>query len=268
MFVTRKNELFIDVIEDVNLLVSVDGKLLRSDVSGRVVMKCMLSGLPDCKLGLNDKIAIETAYPNRVDKHEKSISIDNCTFHQCVRLSKFDTDRTISFIPPDGEFELMKYRTSLNVKIPFKMFHNYKELSKSRLEIKITVKANFGRDTIADDVKIKIPVPKSTAYTKTEPQVGRAKYYPEESSIIWKIKHFSGESEFSMNAEVELAPTTSSSQKKGWSKPPIGMSFSVPMWTASGLQILFLRVVENKFGYEPTKWVKYTTQAGSYQYRF
>ena len=106
-------------------------------------------------------------------KQEKSISIDNCTFHQCVQLSKFDTDRSIRymcilfashfsfhfffynfifnkkkkrFIPPDGEFELMKYRTSSNVKIPFKMFHNYKELSKSRLEIKITVKANFARD--------------------------------------------------------------------------------------------------------------------------
>ena len=27
---------------------------------------------------------------------------------QCVKLSKFETERAISFIPPDGEFELMK----------------------------------------------------------------------------------------------------------------------------------------------------------------
>lgn len=39
---------------------------------------------------------------------KQSIAIDDCTFHQCVRLSKFDSERSISFIPPDGEFELMR----------------------------------------------------------------------------------------------------------------------------------------------------------------
>ena len=29
-----------------------------------------------------------------------------------MKLSKFETDRSISFIPPDGEFELMRYRFS------------------------------------------------------------------------------------------------------------------------------------------------------------
>ena len=37
-----------------------------------------------------------------------SIAIDDCQFHQCVKLSKFETEHSISFIPPDGEFELMK----------------------------------------------------------------------------------------------------------------------------------------------------------------
>jgi AP-2 complex subunit mu-1 len=41
-----------------------------------------------------------------------AIAIDDCTFHQCVRLSKFESERAISFIPPDGEFDLMKYRTT------------------------------------------------------------------------------------------------------------------------------------------------------------
>jgi hypothetical protein len=38
-----------------------------------------------------------------------SVELDDCQFHQCVKLGKFDSDRTISFIPPDGEFELMRY---------------------------------------------------------------------------------------------------------------------------------------------------------------
>src|SRR3984885_3138362 len=46
----------------------------------------------------------------------KSIELEDVKFHQCVRLSRFENDRTISFIPPDGEFELMSYRLSQAVK--------------------------------------------------------------------------------------------------------------------------------------------------------
>ena len=36
--------------------------------------------------------------------------MEDVKFHQCVRLDDFVADRTISFIPPDGSFELMTYR--------------------------------------------------------------------------------------------------------------------------------------------------------------
>ena len=35
------------------------GNVLRCDVTGKVLMKCFLSGMPDLKLGLNDKIGLE-----------------------------------------------------------------------------------------------------------------------------------------------------------------------------------------------------------------
>ena len=46
----------------------------------------------------------------------KAVELEDVKFHQCVRLSRFENDRTISFIPPDGEFELMGYRLSTHVK--------------------------------------------------------------------------------------------------------------------------------------------------------
>ena len=45
----------------------------------------------------------------------KAVELEDVKFHQCVRLSRFETDRTISFIPPDGEFDLMSYRLTSNV---------------------------------------------------------------------------------------------------------------------------------------------------------
>ena len=35
------------------------GSVLSCDVTGKILMKCFLSGMPDLKLGLNDKIGLE-----------------------------------------------------------------------------------------------------------------------------------------------------------------------------------------------------------------
>lgn len=81
-----------------------------------------LSGMPDCKFGINDMLGeaakkFEAAAKKDAAKSKKKdkkspIAIDDLTFHQCVKLGKFDSNRSISFIPPDGEFDLMKYRTT------------------------------------------------------------------------------------------------------------------------------------------------------------
>lgn len=40
-------------------LCSHTGQVLSAHVSGRVVMKSYLSGMPECKFGMNDKIVID-----------------------------------------------------------------------------------------------------------------------------------------------------------------------------------------------------------------
>ena len=93
-------------------LVNSNGNVLRSEILGAVKMKCYLSGMPELRLGLNDKIMFEASGRN---SRGKSIEMEDVKFHQCVRLSRFENDRTISFIPPDGEFELMSYRLNSQV---------------------------------------------------------------------------------------------------------------------------------------------------------
>jgi AP-2 complex subunit mu-1 len=83
-------------------------------VAGKIVMKSFLSGMPECKFGINDKIVMDskgkgpTAEEQVRSSGKPVVVIDDCQFHQCVKLSKFETEHSISFIPPDGEFELMK----------------------------------------------------------------------------------------------------------------------------------------------------------------
>lgn len=52
----KKNEVFLDVVESVNLLVNSNGNVVRSEVVGALKMRTYLSGMPECKLGLNDKV--------------------------------------------------------------------------------------------------------------------------------------------------------------------------------------------------------------------
>ena len=48
-----------DVIESVNLLVSKTGHVLQSEIVGSVKMKVHLTGMPELRLGLNDKVLFE-----------------------------------------------------------------------------------------------------------------------------------------------------------------------------------------------------------------
>ena len=49
-------QVFLDVVESVNLLVNSNGTVVRSEVVGALKMRTYLSGMPECKLGLNDKV--------------------------------------------------------------------------------------------------------------------------------------------------------------------------------------------------------------------
>jgi AP-1 complex subunit mu len=89
----------------------------------------------------------------------KSIELEDVKFHQCVRLSRFENDRTISFIPPDGEFELMSYRLSQAVKPLVWVEAAVEHHRGSRVEYMVKCRAQFKRRSTANNVEIYVPVP-------------------------------------------------------------------------------------------------------------
>ena len=91
------NEIYVDIIEEVDAIVDQrSGRIITADVQGSIVCQSHLSGIPDLLLTFND--------PN---------IIDDCAFHPCVRYEKFERDHVVSFVPPDGNFELMRYRIDI-----------------------------------------------------------------------------------------------------------------------------------------------------------
>ena len=188
-----KNEVFLDVIEKLNLLVSANGNVLRSEIIGRVHMRSFLSGMPELKLGLNDKVLFEMQ--NRTTTG-KLIEMEDIKFHQCVRLNKFESERHISFIPPDGEFDLMTYRLDAHVKPLIWADCVVENFTRSKIEYLIKTKTQFKAKSISNNVEIIIPVPPDDDSPVFKANTGTVRYVPDTNSMVWSIKQFPGRKEF------------------------------------------------------------------------
>jgi AP-2 complex subunit mu-1 len=269
----RRNELFLDVLEYVNLLMSPQGQVLSAHVAGRILMKSYLSGMPECKFGINDKIVMESKGTKIMDdtgsrtaSGKPVVVIDDCQFHQCVKLSKFETEHSISFIPPDGEFELMRYRTTKDISLPFRVIPLVREVGRTRMEVKAVLKSNFKPSLLGQKIEVKIPTPLNTAGVQLLCLKGKAKYKASDNAIVWKIKRMAGMKETQLSAEIDLLETDT---KKKWTRPPISMNFEVP-FAPSGFKVRYLKVFEPKLNYsdhDVVKWVRYIGRSGLYETR-
>lgn len=151
--------------------------------------------------------------------------MEDVKFHQCVRLSRFENDRTISFIPPDGEFELMSYRLSTPVKPLIWVEAAVESHKGSRVEYMVKCKAQFKRRSTANNVEIYVPVPDDADSPKFrvsrypyccsvcvlssltlffKASTGTVQYAPDKSAFVWKIKQLGGSREFLMRAHFGL----------------------------------------------------------------
>ncbi|KAL6074231.1 AP-1 adaptor complex mu subunit Apm1 [Balamuthia mandrillaris] len=260
----RKNEVFLDVVESLNVLVAANGTVLNSEIVGKIKVKCFLSGMPELRLGFNDRVQFERKMSL---KKKNAIELEGVTFHQCVGLTRFESDRTISFVPPDGEFELMSYRLNTRAR-PLIWVEAIVESHKgSRVEYLVKVRSQFNPRLTANNVAIFVPVPPDADSPKLRTNslwTGQVKYVPERNAILWFIPKFQGGREFLMRAHFGLPSTTSEEQVEA--RPPITVRFEIPYFCLSGLQVRYLKIFE-KSGYQALPWVRYITQSGDYQLR-
>merc|ERR1711959_187635 len=228
----KKNEIFLDVVEKLNLLVSANGSVLRSEILGAIKMKSFLSGMPELKLGLNDKLLFESSGSG--GGKGKAVEMEDIKFHQCVRLARFENDRTISFIPPDGEFELMSYRLSTQVKPLIWIEAVVEPHSHSRIEYMIKAKSQFKQRSTANNVEIVVPVPPDADSPSFKTSIGTVKYAPERDAVVWSIKQFHGGKGYLMRAHFGLPSIEGEKAKE---RPPITVKFEIPYFTVSGIQV-------------------------------
>jgi hypothetical protein len=88
------------------------------------------------------------------------------------------------------------------------------------------------------------------------------------NSVIWKLTSFPGKSqaEISLVVSCLAAMSSTGTATRLNNQRPISVEFTIPMFSASGLALRYLKVVE-KSGYVAEKWLRYASKNGKYEVR-
>jgi len=247
------NEAYFDVIEEVDAIIDKSGATVSAEIHGYIDCVVKLSGMPDLTLSfMNPRM------------------FDDTSFHPCVRFKRWESEKILSFIPPDGNFRLMSYLIggssvgSSNVAIPVFVRHQLTFTSASqgngRLDITIGPKQTMGRNV--EGVKVEIPMPKSVLNCTLTPTQGKYTFDPVSKLLAWEVGKVDPQKPPNIHGVVNLqsgAPVPDSN-------PSINISFLINQMAVSGLKAskLNVYVVEP---YRLVKGIKYTSKAGRYEIR-
>lgn len=80
--------------------------------------------------------------------------------------------------------------------------------------------------------------------------------------LEWGLKKIVGGSEHTLRAKLMFSQETHGNITR--EAGPVSMTFTIPMYNASRLQVKYLQMAKKSKTYNPYRWVRYVTQANSY----
>ncbi|GLJ40193.1 hypothetical protein SUGI_0824440 [Cryptomeria japonica] len=269
----KREEVFVDIIEKISVTFSSSGYILTSEIDGTIQMKSYLTGNPEIRLALNEDLSIGRSGHSSYDYSSSAgagmVVLDDCNFHESVRLDNFDLDRTLTLVPPDGEFPVMNYRMTQEFKPPFRVNSLIEEAGAFKAEVMLKVRADFSNTITANTVALHMPLPKYTTRVSFELEpgaTGQTTDFKEGNKMLeWGLRKIVGGAEHTLRAKLTFSQDTNMNITK--ESGPVSMTFTIPMYSASRLQVRYLQIVKKSRTYNPYRWVRYVTHANSYVIR-
>ncbi|XP_054238207.1 AP-3 complex subunit mu-1 isoform X2 [Indicator indicator] len=241
------NEAYFDVIEEIDAIIDKSGSTVFAEIQGVIDSCIKLSGMPDLSLSfMNPRL------------------LDDVSFHPCIRFKRWESERVLSFIPPDGNFRLISYRVSSQnlVAIPVYVKHmiSFKESSSSgRFDITIGPKQNMGKTV--EGVVMTVHMPKAVLNMNLSATQGSYTFDPVTKVLTWDVGKITPQKLPNLKGVVNLQ----SGAPKPEENPSLNIQFKIQQLAISGLKVNRLDMYGEK--YKPFKGVKYITKAGKFQVR-
>ncbi|GLC41360.1 hypothetical protein PLESTB_001020500 [Pleodorina starrii] len=296
----RRDEIFVDVVERITCTFNASGYIASAQVDGAVQIKSYLAGNPPIKIKLNDDLLIgrrDTPYgmlgaerDARAAERGAMVVLDDCNFHEVANLDSFDVDRTISLVPPDGEFALMNYRTSHGLKPPFRLHTSVEADPHSEYKALLTLRlwCEVPADKAASGLEVEVPTPRwvqrvhcdleggasgaaaggraAAAAAAAAAQQQNWDFNEKTHLLRWRFKRCPGGSEFTLRARLTLERPYGASLRS--EVGPVNLRFTIPMYSASRIMLKYLQILKKaEKNYNPYRWVRYVTTSNSYTFR-
>ncbi|KAI8003998.1 AP-4 complex subunit mu [Camellia lanceoleosa] len=266
----KREEIFVDIIEKISITFSSSGYILTSEIDGTIQMKSYLTGNPEIRLALNEDLSIgrdgRSIYDYGGSFGSGPVILDDCNFHESVNLGSFEMDRTLTLVPPDGEFPVMNYRMTQEFKPPFRINILIEKAGPLKAEVILKIHAEFASTITANTIQVQMPLPMYTSRVsfELEPEAfGQTTDFKESNKKIeWSLKKIVGGSEHTLRAKLTFSQESHGNITK--EAGPVSMTFTIPMYNTSRLQVKYLQIAKKSKTCNPYRWVRYVTQASSY----
>jgi len=235
------NEAFFDIKENVNMIIDRQGSTLYSMANGRIDSSIKLSGMPDLSLSW-----------------QNSRIFGDVNFHPCIRLKRWNVEKILSFIPPDGQFELMRYQAALSGSsaLPFSIRASA-SVSTGRLDVTISPKRLTTTKPV-ENVTVTAKMPHSVTNLNLTATVGSYSFDTFEKILKWDIgKLLSGKA-------PSLRGSIVSTDKNDFHLV-FSVSFVCQQYASSNIKVNQLNVFGE--GYKAFKGVKYITSGCNLEVR-
>ncbi|GAM29040.1 hypothetical protein SAMD00019534_122160, partial [Acytostelium subglobosum LB1] len=237
-----RDEIFFDIVEEIDCIVDSNGMVVTCEINGEIMANSRLTGMPDLTLTFNNP---------RI--------LDDVSFHPCVRHSKWENDRVLSFVPPDGNFKLMSYRIKGITQMPIYVKPQI-SYSNGGARVNVMVGQKVGSDKSIESVFVNIPFPKSVSAINLTANVGSHIVEDSTKTVKWDIGKIPKDKTPMLTGNVNLTP----GQPIPESNPSIMVQFKIVMYAISGIGVNSLSCSEK---YKPYKGVRCITKAGKFQVR-
>uniref|UniRef100_A0A914CY00 MHD domain-containing protein n=1 Tax=Acrobeloides nanus TaxID=290746 RepID=A0A914CY00_9BILA len=211
------NEAYFDVIEEIDAIIDKQGATVSAEIQGYINCCCKLSGMPDLTMTLvNPRI------------------LDDVSFHPCVRFKRWENERVLSFVPPDGNFRLISYHIGSQsmVAIPIYVRHNIvlKSGPSGRIELTVGPKQNMGKTL--EDVVLEMNMPKLMQNCNLIASQGKYSFDPTSKFLQWNIGKIEIGKPPTLKGSVSISGTTETLES-----PPINLKFKINQLAVSGLKV-------------------------------
>ncbi|KAJ3676025.1 hypothetical protein LUZ60_003437 [Juncus effusus] len=236
------NEVYVNLVEELDASINREGKLVKCEVYGEIQMSASLAGFPELNLSFKN--------PNL---------LHDVRFHPCVRFRPWESNQLLNFVPPDGSFKLMTYRVKGLKKVPI---YIKPQFSSDSGNCRVTILAGIKNDPgkTVDSISVQFVLPAGVVSADLSSNHGTVDILADKT-CKWSIGQIPKDKSPSLTGHLMLEPGLD----KLRSYPNLQVKFKIMGVALSGLQIDKLDVKNTPAN--PYKGFRAQTQAGEFEIR-